>query len=67
MRDSFIKASFLLVLLVAALGIGGAECIQLLTGGPGEEGPATGNLTGTVTDSTTNTPILNVQIVEGGA
>ena len=65
MRSSFIKASFLLLLLVAALGIGGAECIQLLTGGPGEEGPVTGGLTGTVTDSTTDAPIVNVQVIVG--
>jgi hypothetical protein len=61
-KSSFIKAGFLLLLIVVALGISGAQCIGLLTGGPEEEGPATGDLSGTVADTTTGSFIGGVPI-----
>ena len=64
MRNSFIKAA-LLLLLVAALGIAVAGCEGLLgvtVGGGGEEGPTTGTIKGGVTDAVTDNPIKGAEI-----
>jgi hypothetical protein len=64
MKNSFIKAGFLLILIAAAMGIGGAQCVEGLIGGPtdGQQGPTTGTILGKVTDKLTGDPIAGATV-----